>query len=165
MSYENRTIDAIDRQILVMLQANSRVPNAEIARRVEMAPSAVLERIRKLEEHGIIRGYAAQLNPRELGQGLLAFVLVRTDGCAWEAQTAAKLADMPEVQEVHHIAGEDCFLVKIRACDTATLGEMLRDRVSALPSVRSTRTTIVLDTVKENLNVDLRDPEAKGEKS
>ncbi len=158
----DRTIDGTDRTILAMLQANSRVSNAEIARQVEMAPSAVLERIRKLEERGLIKGYAAQLNPRELGQGLLAFVLVRTDGCAWEAQTATKLAEMPEVQEVHHIAGEDCFLVKIRASDTATLGELLRDRVSALPSVRSTRTTIVLDTVKETLNVDLRHDVAKG---
>jgi Lrp/AsnC family leucine-responsive transcriptional regulator len=148
-------IDDTDRKILEMLQADGRVANAEIARRVEMAPSGVLERIRKLEDRGIIRGYAARLNPQVLGQGLLAFVLVRTDGCSWEQQTAAKLAEMPEVQEVHHIAGEDCFLVKVRAPDTITLGELLRDRVSALPSVRSTRTTIVLDTVKETLDVDL----------
>ena len=157
-------IDDTDLRILHLVQINGRISNAEIARDVEMAPSAVLERIRKLEERGIIRTYSAQLNPQAVGQGLLAFVLVRTDGCAWEAQTAAKLADMPEVQEVHHIAGEDCFLVKIRASDTASLGELLRDCVSALPSVRSTRTTIVLDTVKETLNVDLRDKGQKGRK-
>jgi len=61
------------------------------------------------------------------------------------------------VQEVHHIAGEDCFLVKVRTRDTAALGSLLRDRVSAIEAVRSTRTTIVLDTVKETTEIDLRE--------
>jgi len=74
-----RMIDGTDRTILMMLQENARVSNAEIARQVEMAPSAVLERIRKLEDRGVIKGYAAHLDPRALGQGLLAYVLVRTD--------------------------------------------------------------------------------------
>jgi Lrp/AsnC family leucine-responsive transcriptional regulator len=150
-------IDGTDRTILMMLQENARVSNAEIARQVEMAPSAVLERIRKLEDRGVIKGYAAHLDPRALGQGLLAYVLVRTDSGAWQAETAAKIAALPEVQEVHHIAGEDCFLVKVRTRDTAALGSLLRDRVSAIEAVRSTRTTIVLDTVKETTEIDLRE--------
>jgi Lrp/AsnC family leucine-responsive transcriptional regulator len=150
-------IDGTDRTILMMLQENARVSNAEIARQVEMAPSAVLERIRKLEDRGVIKGYAAHLDPRALGQGLLAYVLVRTDSGAWQAETAAKIAAIPEVQEVHHIAGEDCFLVKVRTRDTAALGSLLRDRVSAIEAVRSTRTTIVLDTVKETTEIDLRE--------
>jgi Lrp/AsnC family leucine-responsive transcriptional regulator len=152
-----RMIDGTDRTILMMLQENARVSNAEIARQVEMAPSAVLERIRKLEDRGVIKGYAAHLDPRALGQGLLAYVLVRTDRGAWQAETAAKIAAIPEVQEVHHIAGEDCFLVKVRTRDTAALGSLLRDRVSAIEAVRSTRTTIVLDTVKETTEIDLRE--------
>jgi len=148
-------IDGVDRTILMMLQDNGRVSNAEIARQVEMAPSAVLERIRKLEERGVIKAYAAQLDPRALGQGLLAYVLVRTECGSWQAETAAKIAAIPEVQEVHHIAGEDCFLVKVRTRDTAALGSLLRDRVSAIECVRSTRTTIVLDTVKESTVVNL----------
>ena len=150
-------IDGTDRTILMMLQENARVSNAEIARQVEMAPSAVLERIRKLEDRGVIKGFAAHLDPRALGQGLLAYVLVRTDSGAWQAETAAKIAAIPEVQEVHHIAGEDCFLVKVRTRDTAALGSLLRDRVSAIEAVRSTRTTIVLDTVKETTEIDLRE--------
>ena len=148
-------IDGVDRTILMMLQANGRISNAEIARQVEMAPSAVLERIRKLEERGVIRSYAAHLDPRTLGQGLLAYVLVRTESGSWQAETAAKIAAIPEVQEVHHIAGEDCFLVKVRTRDTAALGSLLRDRVSAIECVRSSRTTIVLDTVKESTAVNL----------
>jgi len=150
-------IDGVDRTILMMLQANGRVSNAEIARQVEMAPSAVLERIRKLEERGVIKAYSAQLDPRALGQGLLAYVLVRTECGSWQAETAAKIAAIPEVQEVHHIAGEDCFLVKVRTRDTAALGSLLRDRVSAIECVRSTRTTIVLDTVKETTEVNLNE--------
>jgi Lrp/AsnC family transcriptional regulator, leucine-responsive regulatory protein len=150
-------IDGVDRTILMMLQANSRVSNAEIARQVEMAPSAVLERIRKLEERGVIKAYAAQLDPQALGQGLLAYVLVRTECGSWQAETAAKIAAIPEVQEVHHIAGEDCFLVKVRTRDTAALGSLLRDRVSAIECVRSTRTTIVLNTVKETTVINLNE--------
>jgi Lrp/AsnC family leucine-responsive transcriptional regulator len=75
---------------------------------------------------------------------------VRAEERVGSDETAQALAAMPEVQEVHHIAGEDCFLVKVRAPDTDSLGILLRDRIGALPSVRSTRTTIVLRTVKED---------------
>jgi Lrp/AsnC family leucine-responsive transcriptional regulator len=141
-----------------MLQANGRISNAEIARQIQMAPSAVLERIRKLEERGVIRGYAARLDEAVLGCGLLAFILVRTDSGAWQAETAEKLAALPEVQEVHHIAGEDCFLVKVRCKDTAALGALLRDRFQRIGTVRSTRTTIVLDTVKETSAIAVDEP-------
>lgn len=143
------TIDNVDREILAILQENARIPNAEIARRVEMAPSAVLERIRKLEERGVIRGYSVRLDPKALGCGLLAYVFVRSEGGVWQGDFAEVLSGIAEVQEVHHIAGEDCFLVKVRTSDTGALGTLLRDRFGALPSVRSTRTTIVLETAKE----------------
>jgi Lrp/AsnC family leucine-responsive transcriptional regulator len=77
-----------------------------------------------------------------------------------ERETAQRLADLPEVQEVHHIAGEDCYLVKVRARDTEALGRLLRERFGAVPSVRSTRTTIVLETVKESSRLPL--PELAG---
>jgi len=143
------TIDSVDREILAILQENARTPNAEIARRVEMAPSAVLERIRKLEERGVILGYTVRLEPKALGYGLLAYVFVRSEGGVWQGDFAEALASIAEVQEVHHIAGEDCFLVKVRTGDAAALGTLLRDRFGALSTVRSTRTTIVLGTVKE----------------
>ena len=135
--------------ILRILQADARTPNAEIARRVGLAPSAVHDRIRKLEERGLVRGYSARLDPRGLGLGLLAYVFVRAEERVGSDETGEQLASLPEVQEVHHIAGEDCFLVKVRAPDTEALGNLLRDRIGALASVRSTRTTIVLRTLKE----------------
>lgn len=143
-------IDSIDRQILTILQSDARTSNADIARRVGMAPSAVFERVRKLEEHGIVRGYHADIDPLALGLGLLAFIFVRADdrrGAADDAEQ--RLAAIPGVLEVHHIAGEDCFLVKVRAASTEALGLMLREQLGAIDSIRSTRTTIVLSSVKE----------------
>ncbi|MGH7663701.1 MAG: Lrp/AsnC family transcriptional regulator [Gemmatimonadaceae bacterium] len=143
-------IDDIDAHILSILQDNARTPNAEIARQLGMAPSAILERIRKLEERGIIDGYAVRLNARALGMGLLTYVFVRADERVGSRETAQRLAEIPEVLEVHHIAGEDCFLVKLRCADTEGLSAALRDRFGAIDAVRSTRSIIVLDTVKES---------------
>ena len=111
---------------------NARTSNAEIARQIGMAPSAVLERIRKLEARGVIQGYEARIDPEALGLGLLAFVFVRSDErVGRRVQTASGWPQIPEVQEVHHIAGEDCFLVKVRAADAKALGRLLRERFGA----------------------------------
>lgn len=146
-------IDAIDTTILSILHKNARTPNADIARQVGMAPSAVLERIRKLEDRGIIQGYTARIDPKALGLTTLAFILVRTKVGCWQGETGERLATLGEVEEVHHIAGEDCFLVKVRVKDTDDLGAMLRDRFSKIETIGSTRTTIVLDTVKESTGI------------
>jgi Lrp/AsnC family leucine-responsive transcriptional regulator len=155
-------IDDIDRKILTIVQENARMPNAEIARQVGMAPSAILERIRKLEERGLIQAYTVRLDARELEWGLLAFVFVRTDDRTGQRDTAAKLAAIPEVLEVHHIAGEDCYLLKVRTMNTEALGRLLRERLGEIKSVVSTRTTIVLETIKETTALPLEKPkEAK----
>jgi Lrp/AsnC family transcriptional regulator, leucine-responsive regulatory protein len=145
-----RSLDSVDRAILQTLQANARTSNADIARRLGMAPSAVLERIRKLEARGIVAGYAAQLKPAAVGFGLAAFIFVRADEPVGAGLVGERLAAVPEVQEVHHIAGEDCYLVKVRVADTEAIGRLLRDAIGSIPQVRSTRTTIVLGTVKES---------------
>lgn len=123
-----------------------------------MAPSAVFERVRKLEERGIITGYAARIAPEKVGMGLLAFVFVRVDEAVGAPTTESALAAIPEVQEVHHIAGEDCFLVKVRAPDTTSLGRLLREGIGAIATVRSTKTTIVLQTVKEGTRLPVAAP-------
>jgi Lrp/AsnC family leucine-responsive transcriptional regulator len=142
-------MDAIDTQIARRLQENARETQADIARAVGLAPSAVLERIRKLEARGVIRGYAAELDPKALGLGLLAFVAVRTEEIGSENRIAHELSAHAEVLEVHHVAGDDCYLIKVRARDAEQLGQLLRTRFGRIPGVRSTRTTIVLETIKE----------------
>lgn len=143
-------IDGIDRKILKILQEDARTPNAEIARLVKLAPSAIFERIKKLQREGIVEGYHARLNPKVLEFGLLAFVFVRTEEKSGETSAGKLLSRIPEVQEVHHVAGEDCYLVKVRVKDTESLYRLMKERFALIPQVRSTRTTIVLDTVKES---------------
>ena len=150
MSTIDRTIDAIDAQLLTMLQENARVSQADMARQVGLAPSAVLERLRKLEARGVITGFVATLAPRAVNLGQLAFVAVRVSGTGeQEEQSGARLAAVPEVLEVHHVAGEDCYLLKVRTRDAQHLGTLLRQRLGRIPGVVSTRTTVVLETVKE----------------
>jgi Lrp/AsnC family leucine-responsive transcriptional regulator len=148
MSFD-RTLDNTDISILNILQSNARETQADIARSVGLAPSAVLERLRKLESRGVIRGYAALIDPRSLNQGLLAFVAVRTEEGPGRDDVARSLAECREVLEVHHVAGDDCYLIKVRARDAEHLGSLLRTRFGPIPGVRSTRTTVVLETVKE----------------
>lgn len=148
-------IDDTSRKIMTILQQDARLSNAEIARQVGLAPSAVFERIRKLEQRGYIQGYEARLNPRGLGLGLVAFIYVRADEPVGSLLTGEILKRIPEVQEIHHIAGEDCYLVKVRVADTEALGTLLRERLGAIPAVRSTRTTIVLHTLKETSQLPL----------
>lgn len=142
-------IDEIDRKILNIVHPNARTNNAEIAREIDMAPSAALNRVRKLEERGVIQGYETRIKPEAVGLGLLAFIFVRSNEKMGEWCAGEALARLPEVQEVHHVAGEDCYLIKVRAESTTALGEFLRTKLAAIPAVSATRSTIVLDTIKE----------------
>jgi Lrp/AsnC family leucine-responsive transcriptional regulator len=144
-----RNIDDIDRRILFFLQENARMTQVEVAKAVGLAPSAVLERMRKLEARGAIRGYVALVDPHLVDQRMLAFVAVRTAERPGDENVARQLAAVPEVLEVHHVAGDDCLLLKIRARDAQHVGEILRKQLGTIPGVRSTRTTIVLGTTKE----------------
>jgi Lrp/AsnC family leucine-responsive transcriptional regulator len=145
----------MDAQILSLLQENARMTQADIAKTVGLAPSAVLERMRKLEAKGVIRGYIASIDPHVAELALLAFVSVRTSEYGPEQPSAHALAAIPEVLEVHHVAGDDCYLLKIRARDAEHLGRLLRQKIAAVPHVTSTRTTIVLGTSKETSRIPL----------
>ena len=143
-------LDKVDYGILKMMQDNSRVSNVDIARELGMAPSAVLERVKKLEQKKVIQQYTARINPSALQQNLLAFVSMKSSEGYGSSTTGKLLADIEEVQEVHHIAGEDCYLIKVRTTDSASLMKLMRTRFSKIPNILSTRTTIVLETVKEH---------------
>lgn len=144
--------DDIDLKILSLLQQNARLPNVDIARQVGMAPSATLERLRKLEEQEIITGYEARVNPQKMGMDLLAFIFVKATG---PDDCGEQIAAIPQVQEVHNIAGDDCYLVKIRTKSTEDLARIIREKIKSIPSILSTKTTIVLTTVKESCQLPL----------
>jgi Lrp/AsnC family leucine-responsive transcriptional regulator len=146
-------IDDISLKILKILQEKARIPNVEVARQVGLAPSAVLERIRKLEKQGIINGYEVRLNPKRFAKSLVAFVKVKLKKLGDEIKVGEKLSLIPEVQEVHYVAGEDSFLVKVRAADTEALGRLTRDKIASIGAVHSTQTAIVLSTYKETAKI------------
>jgi len=142
-------LDNIDLRILRLMQDNARISNVDMAKQLEMAPSAVLERVKKLEQKQVILHYTTSINPAAVGQKLLAFVFIRTTDGFGSGVTGAALAKIEEVQEVHNIAGDDCYLVKVRTADSASLMTMMRNKFAKIPTIQATKTTIVLETVKE----------------
>lgn len=153
-------IDETSYKILNILQKKARIPNIEISRLIGLAPSAVLERIRKLENQGYIDGYEVRLNPRRFSRSQVAYILVKVQETHtnWKA-VADALSAIPDVQEVHFVAGEDCFLVKMRVCDSHELGKILQNKILAITGVVSTRTMPVLETFKETSRIPIRESE------
>jgi Lrp/AsnC family leucine-responsive transcriptional regulator len=143
------SLDQIDFKILNYLQSDAGIANAALAKKVGMAPSAVLERVKKLEKKGIIEGYTTRIKPEALNLKLLAFIFVKSSEGPGNLSVAKQLIKLPEVLELHNIAGEDCYLVKIRTQDPQTLVQLMRDKFSKIAGILSTKTTIVLETLKE----------------
>ena len=146
-------IDEVGFQILKILQTKARIPNVEVARRVNMAPSAVLERIRKLESLGYIDGYEVRLNPKRFNRAMVAFIEVDLRSPAFRKPAAEALARIAAVQEVHFIAGPDRFLVKVRIADATELDRLLGEAITTIEGVAQTATHIVLATTKETANI------------
>jgi len=146
-------IDEISLKILKILQERARIPNVDVARKVGLAPSAVLERIRKLENQGFIDGYEVRLNPKQFSRSLVAFIVIGIRKLSDEKAVGGRLAEIPGVQEVHYITGEDSFLIKIRVADNQELGRFIRDEIASINAVISTRTSVVLSTYKETAKI------------
>ncbi|GAB6191635.1 Lrp/AsnC family transcriptional regulator [Desulfocastanea catecholica] len=147
-------LDAISLEILNILQKKARIPNVEVSRQVGLAPSAVLERIRKMEKQGIIDGYEVRLNPEQFNRAQVAFVHIKTNP-AMSDKVGSELSLIPEIQEVHFVSGSDCYLVKIRSADTTALGQLLQEKITTIDGVLSTSTETVLATVKETSQIPL----------
>ncbi|MQS08341.1 Lrp/AsnC family transcriptional regulator [Streptomyces alkaliphilus] len=127
------SLDEVDTRILDVLQRDGRVGYAELARMVSMSASAVTERVRRLEESGVIRGYAAVVDPERLGLGILAFVRLRYPTGNYKPFRDL-LETTPEILEAHHVTGEDCFVLKVLARSMRHL-EATTGRISGLGSV------------------------------
>ena len=127
------TADRTDRAILAVLQQDGRRSMAELARDVRMSASAVAERVRRLEEAGVIRGYRAEVDPEALGYAVLAHLRLRYPSSTY-GPLHALLADIPEVLEAHHVTGDDCFVLKVVATSMRDL-ERITGRIGALGSV------------------------------
>jgi Lrp/AsnC family transcriptional regulator, leucine-responsive regulatory protein len=146
-------MDKIDLQILEILQKKARIPNVEVARTIGMAPSAVLERIKKLEASGVIQGYEVRLNPDMFNCAMVAFVQIQVADPSCFPDIGRTLAAIDQIQEVHYLAGRDCLMVKLRVKSNKELEVILQSRINNIDAVVSTRTHIALSTFKESAKI------------
>ena len=145
-------MDQADLKILSVLQSHGRVANVDLARRCDLAPSTTLERVRRLEERGVIKGYRAVLDPQALGYGVQAMVMVslgRHQSVSIEDFEAA-IREIPEARACFHLTGRYDYLIHVAVRDIAHLRELVTKRIAALGGVQTEETFLVLATTKED---------------
>ncbi len=148
--------DDTDRKILDAVQKNGRVRRSDLAELVGLSLPAASDRLRKLEERGFILGYTAVLDPAKLDKDVTAFVQVFVDTSRHYDNFLQHVDENPEILECHAITGEGTHLLKIRTTNTSTL-ELVLSRIQSWKEVQRTRTSIVLSTRKETLNIAIPD--------
>jgi Lrp/AsnC family leucine-responsive transcriptional regulator len=141
-------LDDIDIRLLEMLQEHGRTSQHDLAQAVGLSSPAVAERLRKLEERGIIRQYTVMVDPRRVGRDVTAFIFVGINGSHHYPAFRQNVARHPEVLECHSVTGQGSHLLKIRTDSTSTLEGLLAE-IQAWPGVQWTTTSIVLSTIKE----------------
>ncbi len=139
------TWDGVDRALLAELRRNGRATYAELARLVGLSAPSVQDRVRRLEERGVIAGYQAVLPPAALGLDVTALVGIALGEQPGQQDVADRLAQVPEIEDCYFVAGEDSFFAKVRVADVAALERTLA-RLQGIPGVARTRTTVVLST-------------------
>lgn len=146
-----KSLDRIDRAILRLLQSDGRLSNVELARRINLSPTPCLERVRRLEKDGFIRGYSARLNPSKLQLGLAVFVQVTLDKTTSDVFEKFKsaISAIDEVVECHMVAGGFDYILKVRTADMDAFRTFLGETINNLPGISSTSTYVVMEAVKE----------------
>jgi Lrp/AsnC family transcriptional regulator, leucine-responsive regulatory protein len=142
---KNDPISQTDARLLRILQADGRRSYADLGTDLGMAGPSAHERVKKLEAKGVIRGYSANLDPRAVGLGVLAFTWVTQAPGTITIDLMPRFAEIPEIEECHHVAGEADYILKLRARDMEHLGEVI-SRVQVIPNVFSTETDVVFST-------------------
>ncbi len=148
-------IDEIDRRILELLQQDGRMTNAALAKAVGLTPTPMLQRIKKLEQHGIIRGYRAIVDPLVMGRGLLAYVAVKMTEHKLVIHQGfiQEMHSFEEVLECHHISGEDDFLLKVLVKDMQAYEHFLLHRITNVIGIARVKTTFVLSSPKMETSI------------
>jgi Lrp/AsnC family leucine-responsive transcriptional regulator len=137
------SVDDIDRKLLAELAEDAKQKYSELGAKIHLSPAAVFERVKRLERDGILRRFTIALDPAAVGLHVCAFIRVRSrKSCRAIAQA---LAELPEIEECHAVAGEDCLLLKVRV-ETPPALEDLLDRMRAIDGLESTISTLVLTT-------------------
>jgi Lrp/AsnC family leucine-responsive transcriptional regulator len=155
-------MDALDHSILDLLQRDGRSTQLEISRTVGLSQPAVAERIRKLEERGVITGYTARVDAKKLGKDITAFIGVTIEHPKYFEGFAKKVLAMPEILEAHRVAGQDSYILKVKTSNTRTLDQLLVETLRTIAGVTRTNTTIVLSSIKEETHVQVSTEQLKG---
>ena len=142
-------LDAKDRSILALIQRDGKMSQALIAQHVGLSTAAVNERLKKLEQGGVIRRFTALVDPKAVGIQVTAFIEVFIEHPRFEEPFIQRILELDEVQECHHITGEFSVLLKVRVRDMESLQRLVISQLNGAEGVRQTRTVMVLSTVKE----------------
>ena len=151
MSHTHK-IDEIDKKILEILQSRAKITNARLSEEIGLSPAPTLERVKKLEQMGIINSYHAKLNTAKIGLGVTTFVLATLNGhnrTNIESFVEA-INKVPEVIECHHITGAGDFILKVIAKDIASYQKLMLEKVSDIPQVDNMQSMVVLSTFKDS---------------
>ncbi|MDX6751022.1 Lrp/AsnC ligand binding domain-containing protein [Geminicoccaceae bacterium 1502E] len=153
--YRNIKLDSIDLKILRELQADGRMSFTELAPRVGLTTSPCLERVRRLEQAGVIRGYRADLDPHQLEGSLLVFVELSLTYTSPDifAEFKRAIGKVPQIMECHLVSGDFDYLIKARIADMNEYRELLGQIVEKLPGVRNSKTLVVMEELKESAAV------------
>ncbi len=145
-------LDRIDRKIVKILQENSKITNLDLSKKINLSPAPTLERVKKLEQSGIINSYHAEVNPNAIGLNVKTFVLV---SLAWKKEDAlnsfiSKIQEIPEITECYIITGEADFMIKIVCADIPTYEQLLFKTLSQIEEIERLKTLVTLSTVKDS---------------
>lgn len=145
-------LDQIDRKVLDILQANAKITNAQLSKEIGLSPAPTLERVKKLEQYGIIQSYHAQLDREKVGLGVTTFIQVSLVGHKKDVTDsfARKVNDIPEIIECHHTTGSGDFLLKVISKDIASYQKLLLEGINEIEEVANTQTMVILSTFKES---------------
>lgn len=148
----NVKLDATDRKILEILQANSNITNAQLAKEIGLSPAPTLERVNKLEGSGVIRSYHAVIDPASVGLGVSTFVMASLKGHNKDniEKFIAAIKNIPEIIECHHVTGAADFILKIVCVDIAAYQQLMLERVSNIDVVDSLQSMVILSTFKDS---------------
>ncbi|MBD3880982.1 Lrp/AsnC family transcriptional regulator [Phormidium tenue FACHB-886] len=143
------SLDEIDSKVLQHLMSEGRITWSELASRLDLSTPAASDRVRRLQDRQVIKGFAALVDPAAIGCHLTAFIAVTLEHPRHRAAFLQLVQDLPEIQECHHITGEDDYWLKVRCQTTQALEILISEELKGIPGVLKTRTTIALSTVKE----------------
>jgi Lrp/AsnC family leucine-responsive transcriptional regulator len=152
-----KVLDRTDRRILECLQADGRISNVQLARKVNLTATPCIERVKRLERQGYIRGYTALLDPELVNASLLVFVEIDLSHNSPDAfrQFRDEARKLPEIMDCHLVSGNFDYLIKARVSDMKAYRELLGEKILSLPGVNGSRSYVVMEEVKETLSLPL----------